>query len=57
MSQVFPQLTLVEPRFIINTAFKSGNLAKYLSDNNIQDCYEKPMPKSVLYDLLKQAMQ
>ena len=30
-----PLIKLVNPRFVINTAFKSGMLAKYLNDNNI----------------------
>jgi hypothetical protein len=45
-------LTLVEPRFVINSAYITPNLTSYLHSNNISDCLEKPIPLDQLRQML-----
>jgi hypothetical protein len=49
-----PGLQLVEPRFVINSAFKTKALAKTFEDNLIGDCFEKPIPYDKLREMLQQ---
>jgi len=39
---------LVEPAYIIVTAFKTPSLVKYFQSNGILECYEKPIDYDTL---------
>ena len=54
LRRLYPLLTLVEPRFVMNSAYKNANLTSYLRTNDISDCLEKPIPLDQLRQMLIQ---
>jgi DNA-binding response OmpR family regulator len=48
-----PTLKLVQPKFVINSAFKTKGLTLYLRSNDIDDCLEKPIPLDRLREMVR----
>ena len=52
LAAIYPDVKIVEPRFVINSAFYSEVLKNYIKHNKIDDHYEKPIPFEKLRELV-----
>ena len=49
------QIELIEPLFVMLTAFKTPHFEKHIKEIGFNDCYEKPIETEQLFQIFVQA--